>query len=597
MTETAQEMSELDPVTFAVVRGGFHSAALDMFSAFRRTAMLPILYEFNDFGMSIYDEQLRVLADAPGLPIFLGSLDIAIENTLVAMGGAEALRPGDILLNNHPYMTGAQPADAALIEPVFAEEELIGYAALRAHMGDLGGKGPYPLDATEIFQEGITFPGVKLYDRGDLNEDIVAIIRSNSRLPNETVGSFLAGSAALHAATRKLQRLSEKYGNATLRRVGQRVLSDSELATRAAIAAIPDGTYECVDAMDDDGLGNGPVTLSCVVTVIGSDVSIDLTGSAGVQPGAINCPWPFTVTTCRYALKRVTTPTLPATAGDHRPLTVVADEGTIFRPAPPAPTFVGAGTSLRLSDMIVRAFAVASPMSMPAENGGDLVVAFGYVVDDAGRTSIFFDAGAIGHGAVVDEDGLSAAIHPTEAGAENLPIEMLEARMPVRKTAFSLIEDSGGPGEFRGGLAAEAQFEFEASGRLTIWAEKAVVSRPLGLAGGLGPPKQNVSILFAGTDRERRLGKAADVPVGAGDVLIVRPAGGAGHGDPLCRLPALVAEDVRAGYVSRSAARTDYGVVLQPETYLVDDAATFSLRDELRSSTTRRAGATSAEGE
>jgi N-methylhydantoinase B len=299
-----------------------------------------------------------------------------------------------------------------------------------------------------------------------------------------------------------------------------------------------------------------------------------------MQNGAINCPWPFTVTTCRYALKRVTTPTLPATAGDHRPLTVIAAEGSIFRPVAPAPTFVGAGTSLRLSDMIIRAFATAVPERMPAENGGDLVVAFGYVADDAGRTSIFFDAGAIGHGAVAGDDGLSAAIHPTEAGAENLPIEMLEARMPVRKTSFALIEDSGGPGEFRGGLAAEARFEFDAPGRLTIWAEKAAASRPLGLEGGDGPPARNLSILFAGTDREMRLGKAADVPVAQGDALVVRPAGGAGFGEPFRRDPALVAQDVRAGYVSRDAARTAYAVVLKPETFLVDYEATATARAE-----------------
>src|SRR5262249_11364751 len=161
---------------------------------------------------------------------------------------------------------------------VYAQGELIGYAALRAHMGDLGGKGPYPLDATEIFQEGVTFPGVKLYSAGELNTDIVSILRSNSRLPNETVGSFLAATAALHAATRKLQALSEKYGNETLRIAGRRVLEESERATRAAISAMPDGTYECIDAMDDDGAGGGPVELRCAVTVTGTGVHVDLTG-------------------------------------------------------------------------------------------------------------------------------------------------------------------------------------------------------------------------------------------------------------------------------------------------------------------------------
>jgi len=195
---------------------------------------------------------------------------------------------------------------------------------------------------------------------------------------------------------------------------------------------------------------------------------------------------------------------------------------------------------------------------------------------------VFFDAGALGHGATGSEDGLSAAIHPTEAGAENLPAEMLEARMPVLKTRLALIPDSGGPGTFRGGLAAEARFEFEGAGRMTIWAEKSKASTPEGLVGGKGPPARNTSLLFAGSDREVALGKAADVAVKRGDQLTVRPAGGAGHGDPLLRDPARVAADVREGYVSRERAETDYGVVLEPGTFTVDTGATAALRDRGR---------------
>ena len=161
----------LDPITFAVVRNGLISAAREMYGVFKRTTMLPVLYEYNDFGMSIYDDRLNLIAEAPGLPIFVGSLDDCIERTLEAIGGTENLQPGDILVNNHPYLTAGQPADAALIEPIFLDGKLIAFGALRAHMGDLAAKGPYPTNSTEVYQEGLILPALKLYDAGRLNED------------------------------------------------------------------------------------------------------------------------------------------------------------------------------------------------------------------------------------------------------------------------------------------------------------------------------------------------------------------------------------------------------------------------------------------
>lgn len=180
----------MDPITFGVVRGGLQSAAREMYRVFKRTTMLAIIYEFNDFGMSLFDDRLNMVADAPGIPIFLGSLDGCIEKTLEELGGAEQLRPGDTLFNNHPYLTAGQPPDAAVMQPIFHGDRLIGYAAIRAHMGDFGGKGWYPTDTTELFQEGTLFPGVKIYEEGVRVDALFRIMAANSRLPRETVGSI-----------------------------------------------------------------------------------------------------------------------------------------------------------------------------------------------------------------------------------------------------------------------------------------------------------------------------------------------------------------------------------------------------------------------
>ena len=575
--------TRLDPILFAVVRNALTSAAREMYVSFKRTAMLPILYEYNDFGMSLYDDRLNLLADAPGLPIFLGSLDVCIERSLEEIGGREALRPGDVIFNNHPFLTGGQPPDAALMEPIFHAGRLVGFAAIRAHMGDLGAKNAYPVDSTELFQEGTIFPAIKLYEAGRLNEAVTRIVAANSRLPHETVGNVLAAAGALRPCVEKVGAIIAKYGLDTYYAVVDEVVAQGERAARAAIEQIPDGTYSCEDMMDDDGVGDEPVPLAVRITVSGSEIEIDLSDSAGTQRGPINCPWPYTLTSCRFALKCIATPDLPANGGESRMLSVIAPEGSIFNPVPPAPTFLGGGPSLRLVDMIVRALAPALPDRIPADNAGDLVMIIAYVSDPRShRLSFFFDAGALGHGATRSEDGMSGLIHPIEAGCESLPTEVLETRMPVRKRRFELITDSGGPGRRRGGLAAEAEFEFLADGAAVVWAEKARASTVSGLDGGGSPPEHNAIIVYPDTPEELRLGKRADLAVGPGDRIVARPAGGGGYGDPLEREPEFVRSDVENGYVSHEQAERTYGVVFDADG-LVDEAATAELRRRLRS--------------
>jgi N-methylhydantoinase B len=575
MSDTA---TELDPITFAVMRAGFSAAAEDMYRMFKRTAMLPILYEFNDFGMSIFDDRLDMIADAPGLPIFVGSLDGCIAETVRGVGGVDVLEPGDILINNHPYLTAGQPADLAVIQPIFALGELVGYAALRGHMGDMGAMGIYPTNSTEIYQEGTLIPPLKLYAAGELNETITAIVTANSRLPRETVGSILAGAGALRAATKKMIAIVEKHGLEAYRAAVVAELTHGERVARAAIERIPDGEYVVEEHLDDNGITDAPVPLRVALRVSGSDVTIDLTGSAPEQVSAMNCPWGYTLTTCRFALKRLTTPDLPANGGQFRPLELIAPEGTIFNPRPPSGCFIGAWTSMRLSDMIIRAAAQALPDTVPASNGGDLVQILAYIRPVGGRDwSFFAELGSIGHGAYGGGDGMSTLIHPIEAGAENIPTELAEARMPVIKRRYELVPDSGGPGTHRGGLAAEVELEFTGEGTAVVTAERSRVEDVHGLAGGRPAPYRNSVVVFPGTEREERLGKKSEIPIRPGDRVIVRPAGGGGWGDPRARDPDAVARDVRAGYVTRGEAERTYAVVLDGEG-AVDVQGTAALR-------------------
>jgi N-methylhydantoinase B len=575
----AHKTTSVDPITFAVVRNGLISSAREMYWVFKRTTMLPIIYEFNDFGVSLFDDRLNMVADAPGIPIFLGSLDTCIERTLEELGGRETLEPEDVLFNNHPYLTAGQPADAAVMQPIFYQDRLIGFAALRAHMGDFGGRGTYPVDSTELFQEGALFPAVKLYERGVINETIVRIMRANSRIPNETIGSIMGGVGAVRACTRKVLTLVEKYGVETYYAVIDEALDHSERISREAIAEIPDGTYRCVDYLDNNGIGDEPVRVDCAVTIDGSDITIDLSGSAEQQPAPINCPWGYTLTTCRFALKRVTNPELPPTSGEYRPLTVIAPERNLYNPVAPAPCFIGAWASIRLSDMIVQALAPALPDRIPAENGGDLAICSAWLRHPAtNRWCLFCEFGALGMGAMNGKDGMNTLIHPIEAGCESLPAELIEAKMPLWRKRWEIQMDSGGPGKFRGGLSAVAEYEILSDGHLDIVTEKTTASRVHGLFGGMPAPFNNRVTVFPGTEKELNLGKMSNVTVAPGDVFIMRAAGGGGYGDPLDRDPERVAADVRHGYVSAGCAESIYGVRINPTRGDVDTERTIQLR-------------------
>jgi N-methylhydantoinase B len=335
--------------------------------------------------------------------------------------------------------------------------------------------------------------------------------------------------------------------------------------------------------MDDNGRDDEPVRLACTVTVAGSDVTVDVSDSAAQQVGAINCPWGYTLSACRFALKRLTSPDLAASSGTYRALEVIAPKGSVFNPGSPAPVFCGIWTALRLGDMIINALAPALPDRVPAPQGGDLVVILAYIEDpDTRQISFFLDLGGIGTGAIRDRDGTSGLMHPCQAGSESIPAEILETRMPVLKRRLELVPDSGGPGRYRGGLSTIAEFEFLGDGATTIVCEKAKVSGGRGVDGGLAPPFKNAIILFPGTDRELRLGKKADIPLRRGDSVLVRAAGGGGCGDPLERAPEMVAADVRDGYVSPEQAYAIYGVALERSTGDVDHRSTSELRRRLR---------------
>src|SRR5262249_43085569 len=272
-------MSTIDSITVEVIRYELVSAAEEIKKVFKRTTTLAVLYEINDFGISLYDDSLRLIADTPGLPLFSGTLDYCVQACLRQVG-TEGLAPGDAVITNYPFDTGSQTIDVAIVAPIVYQGETLGYAALKGHMGDNAAIDPYPTYTEDIFQEGVVFPGLKLYRDGKLDEAILRLIHFNSRIPYATTANFLAGVSALRAGIVRVLAVVEKYGPEAFRRAIDEIIRHGELVARKATEQIPDGTWTATDFLDNNGIDPEPVKIHVRVTVRGGDIIVDLSGSA-----------------------------------------------------------------------------------------------------------------------------------------------------------------------------------------------------------------------------------------------------------------------------------------------------------------------------
>jgi N-methylhydantoinase B len=498
--------------------------------------------------------------------------------------GRQNLGPDDVLLTTLPYLQGAHTTDCVIAEPVFAHDELIGFSALRAHIGDLGGMSFLTLESTEIFQEGLLLPPVRLVEAGRVNEMLLDIIRTNSRLPVETTGHCLAGVAALRAASTVVRDLINKYGLDIYRSAIDELLNHGERVARAGVARIPDGVYRAEGALDDNGvLRTQPVPLKVTVTIAGSDMIIDTTGSAAQQGGPVNCPLPLTKAACQMVLKILAAPNTPANGGEARVLTVIAPEGSIFNSGPHAAVNSAPITTVYLAELIIGALGRALPDDIPAVGGGLVtVVTFLSVPTTSGWIYNLSIAGA-GFGAKRGSDGMTALFPYQAAGLRAVSTEVMEARTPLFRHRYELDQDSCGAGQWRGGLGVVFEEEYLAQGFAAMSAERTSGVWPIvGHAEGLPPKRSDGTVFYAGTDRE--IGppncKRSNLPIVPGDRSIAWTAGGAGFGNPLDREPERVALDIKNEYVSREAGYHYYGVVVTGDAEL-DMRATQTRRTQL----------------
>ena len=540
-----------------VIRNYLIAVAQEMRGTLLRTACSPVIYEVLDFGISVYDRKLDLIAEGPGLTSFLGANDYSIRK-LVEYLGEDSFNDGDIVMSNYPYWNAAHSYDATLTAPVFDQEGILfGFLLVRAHWMDLGAKDPgYVLDSTDMHQEGLIFPGTKVVKRRIVDQELIEIIRFNSRMPDVVIGDFNAMVASIRTGERRTQEILRKFGRELVEQSIVQILDFAERGTARSLMDLPQGSWSAIDFIDDDGIGDDPIEMKVTITIKDGKFIVDFAGSAGTQKGPVNMPFGTTLAMCKVVLKALTTPNEPANAGHSKALEVHAEPGNLFHAVYPAPTFT-LWTGIVALELLFKALASAIPDRIAASSGGDVP---GFMMlgihPKTGKFFALSNNDAIGWGASPEHDGSSALIHFSESICRNTPVEVLEPNTGMFFERVELRTDSGGAGKYRGGLGLRRDIRFVSDGEFLTVMKKSK-TRPWALEGGL-EPEANTIIAFPGTDREMRM-STKRVPVSTGDRISVLTAGGGGYGDPKTRDREKVRQDVIDELVSPEMARKIYG--------------------------------------
>jgi N-methylhydantoinase B len=569
-----------DPIEFELFKNALFGAADEMALTVFRTTYSGVLKDNMDYSTAIFDGQGTLVAQGLTLPGHLGSMPSAIAAVRAAFTGD--VLPGDVYILNDPFQGGMHLPDVFVFKPIFRDDELLAWAGTVCHHTDVGGRvpGSNASDSTEIYQEGLRIPPLKLYDRGRRNDTLFALIEKNVRVPVKLFGDLRAQLAACHIAEQAILELAARYGTSRLAQYMTELVDYAERMTRAAIRELPDGVYDFLDHIDDDGIEVGrPIPLKVTITKKDDVIAVDWTGSAPQVKGAINNTLSYTKSASYCAIRSILPQNIPTNEGTFRAIAVTAPEGTIANMVLPGACAARGLTGFRMVDCLFGALAKMLPDRVfAASDGGNTGVSIGGWQRD--RTPfIYVDFTCCAWGARPYADGLDGNSH-IYANMASQSIEVTEAEQPLQITAYEFIRDAMGPGKFRGGAPFRREYKLLADEAVLQVRSDRRAFRPFGLYGG-GPGRPSMNYL----NPERTpapLPSKLTMTMKKGDVFRHEVAGGGGWGDPLERDPALVLRDVRNDFVSGRAARDDYGVVLRGDPPAVDDVATAALRERKR---------------
>lgn len=533
-----------------IISGLFFSAAEQMRRTLVRTAFNAVIYEVLDFGISIADAKGRMVAEAAGITSFIGANDYALKTLLEKMDMSK-LRPGDIVMLNYPYWNSAHASDALLMAPVFLDrDEIDMFLCVRAHWLDIGAKDAgYVIDSTDMHQEGVIFPGVRIVKEGKLDEDLWKVLEFNSRLPEAIKGDFGAQVACLRTGEKCVREIFGKFGKARVFNAIEEFFDHARWKTQQALKQLPKGVWSAVEWLDDDGITDDPIKMAVTVTIEEERFIVDYNDSDSMVPGPVNATFGGTMSMAKTYFKFLTSPDAPSNHGNYDALEVRADPGNLFHAVYPAATYMP-WTKMVAFELIAKALAPVIdwiPMSSGGDEPGFMAMGKHQVT---GKTFVVSNNEGIGWGATRKHDGATALQHPSTSTVRNTPIEVLERQSNLFHEGLELIEDSGGIGEYRGGLGVRRAVRALSDTEI-ISMKKKSKTEGWGLYGGQPSPVRNHMVLWPGDAKEKKVGMYRTW-LKAGEGFVNYSAGGSGWGDPAKRDPESADYDITNGYVRSS---------------------------------------------
>lgn len=568
-TKTAP--TTVDPVTLEVIRHGIVSITDQIDANITRTAFSPYIYEYKDYAVGMTDENGRLVAQCNGgMPIFVADAVGSAVRDGLKIYGRERLYPGDVIVCNAPSVQGQHLNNTVMYTPICAGPggtELIGFFAINMHWIDIGGAavGSASYFSTDIFMEGVQYRTIKMWSKGERNEEVYRIIADNTRFPLELMGDIEAQLGGCFLGRDLVTRLADKFGIATYRAAIDVMLDQCEAAIRARIRAIPDGTYVAESFLDNDGAGDARVPIKVRVVVAGDDMTVDYSDISPEVAGCINSGYHGGgVTTARIAFMYLIAAGEPANEGTFRPLKLILPEGKIVSARPTAPMGMYGMPFPTIVDTFIKALEKALPSRATGAHFGTYSsVGFAGRRED-GTPFQCHDSGHGGWGACAAHDGDGPFRTMAHGDTRIIPMELQETIYPYRYEELSLRQDSGGPGRFRGGLGFVKRYRILRECILRTNLDRTLCP-PWGVNGGMAGAVGHVRVIRKGETTPEAAFKTDSLALHEGDQVLVETGGGGGYGPPRERDLDAVVTDVRRGYVSAEHARADYGVEILPD--------------------------------
>lgn len=563
-------VKQIDPFTLEIVKDSLLATGDEMFIALAKTSMSPIIYEVLDYASGLTDRKGQLLTQGNGVTGFIGMLSYMVKETL-NKHGEENIKPGDIFIINDPYHGGGSHlSDVGLVMPIFYDNELVAFSANKAHWTEVGGKDPgsFTNDAVDIFQEGLQFPCIKLYDEGKLNTGIVEMIRSNVRFPDLSIGDMWAQVAALKTGERRVREICEQHSLEVVQASIENLLEHGEIISRKELEKLPKGVFRAEGTIDTDGLNNGPFPIQVEVTITDEKFICDFRGSSPQVPGTVNCSFTGLASAVRTIFLALTNPSQDVNDGVFRPLEIIVDERSIMSAERPAPVSNYFETMLGCLDIIWKALAPHLPERLSAGHFLSVCsVTLSGLHQDTNENFLIVEPSVGGWGGADGQDGLSGQFCILDGETYNVPVEVAETRYGVLLDEYALRIDGAGAGEFIGGKGVIRSYRALSDGQMATITYGKHLTKPWGINGGRNGSSNEFSVIKSDGEVDGPYGVYPRYIMNKDDVLQLKTGTGGGYGDPLRRPIEQVVKDVRNEYFTIDEARDIFGVNIDPDTF------------------------------